>query len=819
MKKGAKVSIFLLVVFSLISLVAVLMSVGFGGATTPLSSCGTLSTPGETYVLANNILNVAGTCFTITANDIVLDGAGFTISGDRAGNDYGIDATGRVGLTIKNLKITDFATGIILRSGSSNNIIKDNTVESNTDIGIYLVVDASNNVLTNNTVNSNLYAGIMLNANANNNQITNNVVNLNLRGIHIASSSNNNILTNNAVNSNSNCGISLQSSSSNQLTNNKAISNFDGICAGSSYSNVLIGNNASSNSGGGIVIGLGSSNVLTSNIVNANSFAGIHLQGSTNNQLTSNVVNSNGFGIFLNLNSNNNTLRNNIANLNSLRGINIDTSSGNTIKNNAASLNLVHGIVLQSWSSNNMVKDNTVESNTDTGIYLVVDASNNVLTNNTVNSNLNGIYIRINSNNNLVYNNNLINNQIQAIVENSNSVGNVFNLALPTGGNYWSSYDTSAEGCNDVDIDGICDAPYIFFGGQDNLPWTVQNGWPTSVEADADIDGIADSSDNCPAIFNPSQSNLDSDNLGDVCDSDKDGDGIANEIDRNKVSLVDESMLVSNDFTDVSLGGVSYGTITNRAGWNVSIIDLPFFSGTNYGVRVGIVGSGTTALITSCSNNVETQLDVSTETVDLTCGSTTVLAVQAKPWIYLREPGSEAKGKAGLTKLSTGDGATLGSFISASSDNVELISTYVVDENDNILITGEINPGRTIDIVPEGPAGEVIITNPSGEPTSAVFSISDGTQLEVPSGGSVSMEIVQDPITSEIVSIEYVNEGATSIVIATETTTVTLTTDASLEVTVVDNATSFANTGSTPIMVVTDGTPATITPGSTLTDV
>ncbi|OZV71029.1 reprolysin-like metallopeptidase [Winogradskyella aurantia] len=47
-------------------------------------------------------------------------------------------------------------------------------------------------------------------------------------------------------------------------------------------------------------------------------------------------------------------------------------------------------------------------------------------------------------------------------------------------------------------------------------------------QTDTDNDGIPDSSDNCPAIANTDQSDLDNDSIGDVCDDDIDGDGVPN---------------------------------------------------------------------------------------------------------------------------------------------------------------------------------------------------------------------------------------------------------------------------------------------------
>ena len=45
---------------------------------------------------------------------------------------------------------------------------------------------------------------------------------------------------------------------------------------------------------------------------------------------------------------------------------------------------------------------------------------------------------------------------------------------------------------------------------------------------DSDNDGLADYADNCPADANADQADLDGDNIGDVCDSDRDGDGMDN---------------------------------------------------------------------------------------------------------------------------------------------------------------------------------------------------------------------------------------------------------------------------------------------------
>jgi hypothetical protein len=56
-------------------------------------------------------------------------------------------------------------------------------------------------------------------------------------------------------------------------------------------------------------------------------------------------------------------------------------------------------------------------------------------------------------------------------------------------------------------------------------PWGLRL---VALGSDTDRDGILDASDNCPIRPNPDQANLDGDALGDVCDPDLDGDGVAN---------------------------------------------------------------------------------------------------------------------------------------------------------------------------------------------------------------------------------------------------------------------------------------------------
>jgi hypothetical protein len=72
------------------------------------------------------------------------------------------------------------------------------------------------------------------------------------------------------------------------------------------------------------------------------------------------------------------------------------------------------------------------------------------------------------------------------------------------------------------------------------------------MSADADADGITNNRDNCQQIYNPSQLNYDSDTLGDICDLDDDGEGIADTVDSCPQGFL---MWTSNNTTDHDTDG------------------------------------------------------------------------------------------------------------------------------------------------------------------------------------------------------------------------------------------------------------------------
>ena len=90
----------------------------------------------------------------------------------------------------------------------------------------------------------------------------------------------------------------------------------------------------------------------------------------------------------------------------------------------------------------------------------------------------------------------------------------------------------------------------------------------TGYAADIDCDTVEDASDNCPQKFNPTQSDIDGDLLGDRCDPDKDGDLIDNDADNcakdPNATQDDADVDGVGDACDLCSDGAGTGVVNKR---------------------------------------------------------------------------------------------------------------------------------------------------------------------------------------------------------------------------------------------------------------
>ena len=175
------------------------------------------------FILDNNLTS-NGTCLSVNASNILIDGNGYYLTGNKSG--YGINLSGVVNVTIKNFGgIRNFSIGISIEENSSketnhtliNNIISTSNVTNS--YGIFLNNTKLNNI-TNNTITS-FIKGIGLILSDNNSFLSNIITTINNTEAYsiFLNTSNNNTFNNDKTNSKNSEEIYIDSNS----TENKLI--------------------------------------------------------------------------------------------------------------------------------------------------------------------------------------------------------------------------------------------------------------------------------------------------------------------------------------------------------------------------------------------------------------------------------------------------------------------------------------------------------------------------------------------------------------------------------------------------------------------
>ncbi len=189
---------------------------------------------GDTYALTGNITNAT---LTIERDNVVLDGAGYSITGNSTQYYDGITVLDRTNVTIKNIKIFQFAGGIQLLQTSNStisanvmatlqaismfssdyNIIIGNVATSGSGVSGH---SSNNNLIKDNSFSCNLSAPVNYNGvfiTGSNNTITNNTLTHD-KAIRVFDS-NNNIISNNTI-IDGQTGIELTRASNNMIFGN-----------------------------------------------------------------------------------------------------------------------------------------------------------------------------------------------------------------------------------------------------------------------------------------------------------------------------------------------------------------------------------------------------------------------------------------------------------------------------------------------------------------------------------------------------------------------------------------------------------------------
>jgi parallel beta-helix repeat protein len=243
-----------------------------------------LNSAGTTYVLTGNILANTN-AFSITANNVVLDGKGYSIDCGLTGTGVGITCSNHRNVTIKNVRVIQHnsstsSDGIRVQN-SANILISNCSASSIAGSGMYITGSAA----TIDRCKTSSNKGIPLYIVAGNSQITScSAVSSSNTAIYIANSKNN-IVSNCIGHSNTGSGIEFRSSNNNKVSNCAGYSNTShGLAFTSCIKNNVrasSGYSKANDRGSGIFLTGSSNNIFTNCTGSSYLYAGIYLYGAS----------------------------------------------------------------------------------------------------------------------------------------------------------------------------------------------------------------------------------------------------------------------------------------------------------------------------------------------------------------------------------------------------------------------------------------------------------------------------------------------------------------------------------------------------------
>lgn len=305
-------------IFGLMAILACLFAVTLGTQAPTLVKAGSTLEISSDYIFTENLDEP----IVVTADNLMIDGDGYTLQGPGTGRGTGIYLDGRSNVTIRNLTVIGWEFDILL-SNSSNNTISANTIkyyDTKVRWGGLWLRSSSNNNISGNTITRN-YLGLVLEA-ASNNNIFGNTITANSFGLSVLQSSSHNNIFGNTITM-QDFGIFLKSSSNNNSIFGNTITNtrWSIYLEISSNYNRIYGNTITNN----IEVGL---------------WTGLWLQSSSHNSISGNIITNKGTGIQL-----------------------WDSSNHNRIYGNTITANNETGLWLYEGSSNNVIYHNNIIDN------------------------------------------------------------------------------------------------------------------------------------------------------------------------------------------------------------------------------------------------------------------------------------------------------------------------------------------------------------------------------------------------------------------------------------------------------------------------
>ena len=270
---------------------AMLLAASTSRADTAVSSCMTLSSPGN-YFLTKNLTS-AGTCIVIGAEGVSFDMQGHTITGNGSGDGITDGGSHFESMAIANGKIRNFSVGVGL-DHSCCVVIRN--IDSSKNAATGILVGNCCGTIDSVTANNNGGDGIdafdccfTLNSIQANNNGGGGVISKSIILNHTACCTS---LSNSSVSGNTGVGVDMENGFNYLVSSTVQKNGADGADLSGSCCNYVVDSTVTGNTGDGMHL-TGNHNLVTSSKANRNTGIGIFLR-TTENQITSSQATGNG---------------------------------------------------------------------------------------------------------------------------------------------------------------------------------------------------------------------------------------------------------------------------------------------------------------------------------------------------------------------------------------------------------------------------------------------------------------------------------------------------------------------------------------------
>lgn len=365
---------------------------------TVVTACGTLDEPGQ-YVLQGNITDAPGDgCFDVTADGVTILGSGHAVSGPN-GTGTAISATGVDDLTVQNLRLSGWGTGVALDSVSGAELTNLTIIDSAV-VGVSFAGESQDATIQDSRVAEGT-VGVRVGSEGQDvavrgSQFTNLTgAGVDVRGTHT-------VVANNTVRETGAAGVRLTDAENALVADNRIVRTIGGVVVTNTDGAVVRGNELRGVRGPSIHVsddesaqenrtqvgelslqaslfgGLGESYWL---------FSGLGVSFADGSDATparivnNSVLDGNGHGIYVDT-ADAWIAENRVAWTND--GIRVDNATNVSVVNNSVSDNRDDGVAFAA-SADGVVRGNELTNNADDGLYVVGDGAtvtDNVATNN-----------------------------------------------------------------------------------------------------------------------------------------------------------------------------------------------------------------------------------------------------------------------------------------------------------------------------------------------------------------------------------------------------------------------------------------------------